>query len=92
MVGANVLMTSTLPTIIGMGVVSRSTEVMFSRGGKVKSAKAPGKRINGKVYNKSAKSWSRKSEALRVAKRMRALGYKARVEPVGNRYWVYWRA
>ena len=35
------LMTSTLPTIVGMGVVSRTTEVMFDKHGRRIKAKRP---------------------------------------------------
>ena len=34
MTGANTLMNTTLPTIIGMHVVSKSTETMFGKNGK----------------------------------------------------------
>lgn len=33
MTGANVIMSGTIPTIVGMGVVSRTTETMFGRRG-----------------------------------------------------------
>ena len=32
MAGADTIMTTTLPTIIGMGVVSKSTDTMFGKG------------------------------------------------------------
>ena len=32
MAGADTIMTTTLPTVIGMGVVSKSTDTMFGKG------------------------------------------------------------
>ena len=43
MAGAEVIMTSTLPTVVGMGVVSRSTETMFGRGRRRASKSRPRK-------------------------------------------------
>jgi len=51
---AGTLMTSTLPTIIGAGVVSRTTDTMFGRherGTKRRSRRAAGQRVgNRKVH------------------------------------------
>ena len=47
------LMTSTLPTIVGMGVVSRTTDTMFGRrerNGRRRAAKNTSKRKSPKVY------------------------------------------
>ena len=48
-----VLMTTTLPTIVGMGVVSRTTDTMFGQGkrkGGRRSPKATNKRKGPKIH------------------------------------------
>jgi len=47
MTGANVIVSQTLPTVVGMGVVSKTTETMFGKKGRKGKARK-GKTI--KVY------------------------------------------
>lgn len=56
MATGDTLMTSTLPTLVGMGVVSRTTDTMFGRGGRGKSAGSArkGKKHAGKAQKASA--------------------------------------
>ena len=47
--GAEVIMTQTLPTVVGMGVVSRSTETMFG-GQRRRTSKARQRKEKFKIY------------------------------------------
>ena len=49
------------------------------------------KRIGGKVYTRVEQGWPHKSDALRAAKGMRNIGYKARVTFEDGYYRIYWR-
>jgi len=77
------IMTQTLPTIIGMGVVSRTTETMFGRRGKGRrrsTAKStiPRKKFGGKMY--TAANWhTTKAVAVKDAEHFRRAGHSARV-------------
>ena len=77
------LMTSTLPTVIGMGVVSRSTETMFGKGrgrGRRVTGRATsrGRKFSGKVYREA--NWhTTKKSADRDAEYFRKAGHLARV-------------
>ncbi len=44
MAGADVLMNETLPTVIGAGVVSRTTDTMFGRGGRSRTSRGRARR------------------------------------------------
>lgn len=47
----NPIMTQTLPTVVGMGVVSRTTEMMFGKSRRRRgSGKLEGIQIGGKMY------------------------------------------
>lgn len=103
MAGADILMQQTLPTIVGMGVVSRTTETMFGRGGrrttrrkKATSARprahtrTKSKTFNGQRY-KPANFHRSKSAAQRDAEFFRRQGHNARVVVEGGGYMVYVR-
>ena len=92
------LMTTTLPTIIGMGVVSQATTTMFGKG-KSKTPAAMKRRgarkFDGKVYepanwhtsravaNKDASIFRKAGHSARVAK-----SYNARLNKWGYRVYV----
>ena len=78
------IMTSTLPTVVGMGVVSRTTETMFGKGGRVNRRK-----FNNKVY-KPANWHITKAMAERDASYFRKAGHSARVTKKYNPYIKRW--
>uniref|UniRef100_A0A6M3Y1J0 Uncharacterized protein n=1 Tax=viral metagenome TaxID=1070528 RepID=A0A6M3Y1J0_9ZZZZ len=105
MAGADILMGQTLPTIIGMGVVSQTTQSLFggdSRGGpkrrpstktaetaKTKQAKSRTKIFNGKRY--SAANWHpSKSASQKDAGYFRSSGHAARVVREQNLFTGQW--
>jgi len=52
MAGADVIMTSTLPTIVGMGTVSRATETMFGKGSRRRATTRRAKsKVGGRVVH-----------------------------------------
>ena len=102
MAGADILLGQTLPTIIGMGVVSQTTQSLFggdSRGvkkrrpstktAKTKQAKSRTKIFNGKRY--SAANWHpRKLTAQKDAGYFRSSGHAARVVREQNLFTEQW--
>ena len=84
------LMTTTLPTIIGMGVVSKTTETMFApgKGKRAKAGRSPvsrkgTRRFGGKVYQ--AANWhTTKAVADKDAGYFRRAGHSARVVKTYN--------
>ena len=78
----NPIIHHTLPTVVGMGVVSRTTDTMFGRsgkgGGRRRTAARKGKKFNGKVYQPA--NWhTTKAGAERDAGYFRKAGHSARV-------------
>lgn len=51
----------------------------------------PKRRFGGKMYHRLTQGWPDKTSALRSAKNMRNIGYKARVVFEGRFYRVYLR-
>lgn len=73
------IMTETLPTVVGMGVTSRTVETMFGKGkGKGRKVKIPTRKIGGKVYQEA--NWhTTKAAAEKDASYFRKNGHSARV-------------
>ena len=98
----NPIITETLPTLVGMGVVSRTAEVALTRRGRraaVKRRKTSGKtsrrstktrKFGGKVYH-LANTHGTKAVAERDAQYFRKAGHSARVVQVGGKWVVYVR-
>lgn len=51
----------------------------------------PKRRIAGRLYTRATQGWPDKKDALRAAKNMRNIGYKARVTFEDGYYRIYWR-
>jgi len=89
---AHVIMTETLPTVVGMGVVVKTTDTMFGgrRRRKSKSAIPKTHKFDGKVY-RLANTHTTKAVAVRDAGYFRKAGHSARVVRVGGKWVVYTR-
>ena len=82
MVTSHVLMTSTLPTIIGMGVISRSVDTLFGKQARTKT-------YSGKRYSITHWYTTRKA-ADKTAALYRKAGHSARVTKLYNRKLKRW--
>ena len=51
----------------------------------------PKKKIGGKLYTRASQGWPNKNDAMKSAKSMRSIGYKARVVLEDGYYRIYWR-
>lgn len=91
---ASHIITETVPTVVGMGVVSSTTKRMFGgRGGrkaKGRVSKVDTRKFNGKVY-RLANTHTTKRVAEKDAEYFRKAGHSARVVKVGGRWAVYVR-
>ena len=102
---AHTIMTETLPTLVGMGVVARTTDTMFGGRRKRRTAKRTTRyttrrksksaipkthKFDGKVY-RLANTHTTKAVAVRDAGYFRKAGHSARVVSVGGKWVVYTR-
>ena len=100
MANGHLIMSETLPTVVGMGVVSRTTDTMFG-GRRRRSTKRTARRtssrkstktrvFNGKRYT-LANTHTTKKVAMKDAEYFRKAGHSARVVQVGGKWVVYVR-
>ena len=106
MANGHLIMTETLPTVVGMGVVAKTTDTMFggrrrrgtkrtarrtTRGTSSRKSKSARTRVfNGKRYT-LANTHNTKKVAEKDAEYFRKAGHSARVVKVGGKYAVYVR-
>jgi hypothetical protein len=98
---SDTLLSQTLPTVVGMGIVARTTETILSKRRSRRRAKmatmsdprykmpAETRKFGGKVYKYLVVGT--KTECEKDAERWRGLGYSVRVVPFGRKYAVYAR-
>lgn len=105
MANGTAIVQHTLPTVVGMGVVAKTTDTMFggrrkrkvakrttrhTTGRKSKSSISKTRKFNDRVY-RLANTHTTKTAAERDAKYFRKAGHSARVVRVGGKYAVYTR-
>jgi hypothetical protein len=93
----NPIMTTTLPTIVGMGVVSRTTETVLggkrrrSSGGRARSNMPPATKVFHRMRYKFYAADTSKARATQFADRIRNSGKSVRTAKVGGLYCIYVR-